>query len=196
MDVHNSRYGRMLEIKNIVNREIKQNPKKEYWIQMQLQMEVCNLNECDFLETRFIEYTSEEEYLMDGDEITTENDKFKGKILLFYDNNKPIYEYYVPEIHKNYEIWESEQFTSHSDHLFMKTIFWKLDEFSCILVLRNKKWFNSAVKIMEDVWNIIEDEKNNGYEHRAPTKRVRKNSISSSDSKCLINISNKLKDNL
>ena len=30
-------------------------PKKEYWIQMQLQMEVCDLDECDFLETRFIE---------------------------------------------------------------------------------------------------------------------------------------------
>ena len=45
----------MLEIKNIVNREINGIPKKEYWIQMQLQMEVCDLGECDFLETRFKE---------------------------------------------------------------------------------------------------------------------------------------------
>ena len=49
-------YGRMLEIKNIVNRKIDGNPKFEYWIQMQLQMEVCNLDECDFLETQFVEY--------------------------------------------------------------------------------------------------------------------------------------------
>ena len=41
----NERFGRMLEIKNIVNREITKIPKKEYWIQMQLQMEVCDLNE-------------------------------------------------------------------------------------------------------------------------------------------------------
>ena len=50
------RYGRMLEIKNIVNRDINGIPKFEYWIQMQIQMEVCDLNECDFLETRFTEY--------------------------------------------------------------------------------------------------------------------------------------------
>jgi putative phage-type endonuclease len=49
------RYGRMLEIKNPVSREITGIPKKEYWTQMQLQMEVCDLDECDFLETKFKE---------------------------------------------------------------------------------------------------------------------------------------------
>ena len=39
------RYGRMLEIKNVVSRDINGIPKKEYWIQMQLQMEVCDLDE-------------------------------------------------------------------------------------------------------------------------------------------------------
>ena len=51
VDPTSDRYGRMLEIKNIVNREITGIPKKEYCIQSQLQMEVCELNECDFLET-------------------------------------------------------------------------------------------------------------------------------------------------
>ena len=36
------RFGRMLEVKNIVNREINGIPKLEYWVQMQLQMEVCD----------------------------------------------------------------------------------------------------------------------------------------------------------
>jgi hypothetical protein len=52
----------MIEIKNIVNREINGNPKMEYWIQMQIQMEVCGLNECDFIETKFVEYDGEEYY--------------------------------------------------------------------------------------------------------------------------------------
>ena len=47
-DINTPLFGRMLEIKNIVNREITGIPKFEYWIQMQLQMETCNLNECDF----------------------------------------------------------------------------------------------------------------------------------------------------
>ena len=67
VDINNDRFGRMLEIKNIVNREITQIPKKEYWIQMQLQMEVCDLNECDFLDTKFVEYENEEAFYDDGD---------------------------------------------------------------------------------------------------------------------------------
>ena len=67
------RFGRMLEIKNIVNRDIDGIPKKEYWIQMQLQMETCNLNECDFLETRFNEYDSFTSFNKDGDFNKSEN---------------------------------------------------------------------------------------------------------------------------
>ena len=48
-----SLFGRMLEIKNVVSREINGIPKEDYWIQMQLQMETCDLDECDFLETGF-----------------------------------------------------------------------------------------------------------------------------------------------
>ena len=61
-DPSSSRYGRMLEIKNIVNREIDGIPKEEYWIQMQMQMETCQLDECDFLETRFKQYATEDEF--------------------------------------------------------------------------------------------------------------------------------------
>ena len=55
----------MLEVKNIYNRDIDGNPKEEYWIQMQIQLETCDLEICDFLETRFKEYELEEEYFED-----------------------------------------------------------------------------------------------------------------------------------
>jgi len=42
--------GRMLEIKNPFSREITRQIKDEYMYQMQLQLEVCNLPICDFLE--------------------------------------------------------------------------------------------------------------------------------------------------
>ena len=72
----------MLEIKNIVNREITGIPKKEYWIQMQVQMEVCELNECDFLETKFFEYESEEDFNSDGNFNYSENNSIKGFIFI------------------------------------------------------------------------------------------------------------------
>lgn len=66
-------YGYMLEIKNIVNRDIDGIPKKEYWIQTQIQMETCNLDNCHFVETRFkmfdsaeIFYTEREKYEYSG----------------------------------------------------------------------------------------------------------------------------------
>ena len=77
IDETSERYGRMLEIKNIVNREITGIPKNEYWIQMQLQMEVCGLDICDFLETRFKEYDDESTFYNDND------NKWKGVILHF-----------------------------------------------------------------------------------------------------------------
>ena len=40
--------GRMLEVKNMYNRDINGIPKEEYWIQMQIQLETCNLECCDF----------------------------------------------------------------------------------------------------------------------------------------------------
>ena len=52
-DVNNARYGRMIEVKNTVSRIITGIPTREYWIQMQIQMEVCDLDECDFIETKF-----------------------------------------------------------------------------------------------------------------------------------------------
>lgn len=183
----NERYGRMLEIKNIVNREITQIPKKEYWIQMQLQMEVTRLNECDFLETRFVEYNDVDAY--DAD-LSTED---KGIILMFYEKHDPLYEYYVPQFHGEYEAWEEKIFKKHEGHIFMKSIYWKLDEFSCILVLRNKKWFASALPDMECLWNTVLKERVSGYEHRAPKRRVRKNSFNTTGPKCLIQITSDVK---
>ena len=85
VDPNSNRFGRMLEIKNIVNREINGIPKKEYWIQMQMQMECCNLFETDFLECRFKEYADYNEFIKDGDSFDkTENGKYKGVMLQFY----------------------------------------------------------------------------------------------------------------
>ena len=80
VDPLTSRFGRMIEVKNIVNRDITGIPKEEHWIQMQIQMETCDLNECDFIETRFKEYeTSDEFYKFNRD---TENRVQKSLIII------------------------------------------------------------------------------------------------------------------
>jgi len=190
------RYGRMLEIKNIVNREITGIPKMEYWIQMQIQMETCDLNECDFLETRFKEYESYDDFINDPDFISdSDHNKYRGIIVHFEKDGLPIYEYHnfgmtLPEI----LVWEQEQMSKYADITWIKTNYWKLDEISCVLVLRNKLWFQKAQPYIKILWDIISIEKYQDFSHRAP--KSRKKNITCPDnsdnqiikSKCLIEL--------
>jgi putative phage-type endonuclease len=188
-DPNSPRFGRMIEVKNIVNREITGIPKLEYWIQMQFQMEVCKLNECDFLETRFKEYETIEEFEEDGTFNRTANGKEKGIILYFIKEGQPHYEY-APFMSTREEFikWEKTIMQKNSELTWMQNLYWRLDEISCILVLRNKLWFNSCLYKLNTFWSIIEREKITGYEHRAPKK---KNKLISTPqitvSKCIIN---------
>jgi putative phage-type endonuclease len=192
VESNTGRYGRMLEIKNIVNREINGIPKKEYWVQMQLQMEVCDLDQCDFLETKFTEYPDYESYKNDsslatfqGEEfnsyVTTSNGDYKGIIIYFHTKEgKPHYEYmplncWTPEDVSNWEEITMNKYESEPyNYTFMKFIYWKLDKLSCVLVLRNPDWFKNNVGQLEKVWKTIEQERLTGYEHRAPVKREKK----------------------
>ena len=189
------RYGRMLEIKNIVNREINGIPKLEYWIQMQIQMEVCNLNECDFLETKFVEYSSKEEYDMDGSFNYTEDNKLKGIIMLFNQNDTPLYVYAPLHMSSNeFEKWEEKMMETYSDLVWIQNIYWKLNEISCVLVLRNKLWFSQAIPVLNELWNTIQREKISGHEHRAPKRKINRKHMNEDEpddikNKCLINIS-------
>ena len=169
-DSNSKLFGRMLEIKNVVSREITGIPKMEYWIQMQLQMEVCNLNECDFLEMKFIEYTNEEEYLDDNDV------KYKGIILQYLKEESPYY-VYAPFMLNNlnsesYKAWEDNEKNKNKDYEFIKRIYWKIEKISNILVLRNKLWFKNVQPLIEDFWNILVYERESGkYKERQKNKR-------------------------
>lgn len=173
-------YGRMLEVKNIFNREINGIPKLEYWIQMQLQMEVCELNECDFLETRFVEYqctdemSAAEHYEADGEFHETEEGQPKGIIMYFIKDGLPLYEYAPIGLSmKEFQKWEARIMNVHEKLTWVKNIYWRLDEISCVLVLRNKMWFDCALPILDNLWETIERERKEGYEHRAPNRKVK-----------------------
>lgn len=189
-------YGRMLEIKNIVNREITGIPKKEYWIQTQLQMEVCDLDECDFLETKFTEYENFKEFCDDGNEEKTVKGEFKGIIMYFNTKEgKPFYLYKPLELLNYTEIdnWEEKMIEKYESEehnmLWIKNHYWKLEKLSCVLILRNRKWFQDNIAQLEKVWDIILKERETGYEHRAPVKRVKKDVVSKSEFQgCLLNI--------
>ena len=173
-DENSPLYGRMLEIKNVVSREIDSIPMPAYWIQMQLQMEVCNLNECDFLETKFTEYLSQEDYL---DDIS---DKHRGFIMQFCDTNGDVHYEYPPFAmnkidNAEYNTWTQGQILKNNNKTYVRNIYWKLEVVSCVLVLRNKLWFKNVQPYIEIFWKNLIDEKESGiYAERISKKQKMK----------------------
>jgi putative phage-type endonuclease len=166
-------YGRMLEIKNPVSRVITGEPTLEYWIQMQLQMEVCGLNACDFLETRFVEYPTHEAFMADGTFTTSADGKPKGVILFFYKEGKYDYEY-APygATEEVVAEWETMQ-TAVEGRELAQTLYWKLEQVSCVVVQRNTAWFEAHRPQMALFWETVVKERENGkWTERMPVKKV------------------------
>jgi len=220
-DIESPRYGRMLEIKNIVNREIDGIPKKEYWIQMQLQMKVCDLDECDFLETQFIEYADQEAFKEDvnpeeiyeddyGNEFVnvcmSKDLKHKGIIIYFHTKEGKPYYVYKPlaiiepsHIQKWEEIMLDLYQSDKYKYTYIKFIYWKLEIMSCVLVLRNRQWFEDNIWELEALWDTVLAERVSGFEHRAPNRKTKNNAFdilqqsSKQQSKCLLKFNNIIK---
>lgn len=171
--------GRMIEIKNVVSREITQTPKMEYYIQMQLQMEVCNLDECDFVETKFVEYDNVDDF---------EKDKYKiekGMIMVLIQDNKTLlYEYsplfenrrtrldlFIQSVYDKYHL--NMDTMEHNGVRWFRNVYWKLETYSCVYVPRSKAWFQEAFPKMQECWNTIEKERNeeNAYLKYKPRSR-------------------------
>ena len=196
-----NRYGSMLEIKNVVSRNITGIPKKEYWIQMQLQMEVCDLDKCDFLETKFVEYPDRYAYNDDINDnyqntCLTKDGKQKGIIIYFHTKEgNPFYVYKPLDLIQAFQIQEWEEnivslYQEQYKYTFLKFIYWKLDVFSCVLVLRNREWFKNCISQIEKTWKIIEEERISGYVHRAPNKKIKNDTakpyVNNESSGCLL----------
>jgi hypothetical protein len=150
------------------------------------------MEECDFVETRFKEYEHAQDYYddvqidyayasakHDCDDCGCE----RGIILYFADlrTRKPHYEYMPMEYRdvETQEAWVSntiarfDKSPSQSEYIWIRNIYWKLDQYSCVLVKRNHAWFNDyAAPRLERVWRTIESERITGYDHRAPKKRT------------------------
>lgn len=179
-------YGMMLEIKNIVNREITGIPSMAYWVQMQVQMEVCDLENCHFIETQFREH---------AEAVTTADDDaetkfyasipkylYNGVILYFvkrdFVDNSPKYMYLpldTPLEKPAIEVWIAEKKRELGEtHVLYRRIYWYCETFSCILVKRNRDWFAAAEPLIRDFWDVVLKERATGHEHRLPKKRAPK----------------------
>jgi hypothetical protein len=192
IDPMNKRFGRMLEIKNV--QTITENPKIEYWTQTQLQMEVCDLNECDFLETRFEEISPTEyaQYRIQDVENHVLRDWERGEqgdihvlegmtgmYLAFLENGWPKYVYrpLMCADGDDTSLWIHQQMrqSARKKWEFYNIYYWRLSGVGCVMVPRNQKWFREHVDQLSELWKLILEERQTGsYALRAPKKRPSK----------------------
>jgi hypothetical protein len=102
--------------------------------------------------------------------------------------------------------WEEENQHKYHSMTWIKNCYWKLEKISCVLVLRNKQWFNDNISSLRNIWSIIEKERISGFEHRGPNKRIKQETneinnnsgclltLNKEDNKISINGSDKIND--
>lgn len=182
--------GRMLEIKCVVSRKINQTSNnvhevipEHYFPQPQIQMQCCDLDECDFWQCNIKEYNSRQEFIDDTDF----NEPFRSKktglekgviIQLMpikeikcksvndmdearYDHAKWIYPKSIEMSPYDCDKWIAETCTNYrenpefSNYIVDKIVYWKLVESRCITTKRDDNWFEKQLPILERIWNYV-----------------------------------------
>lgn len=189
--IHKTKFvGRMLEIKCPYIRKIKMSGEIideicpiYYWVQTQLQLECCDLEECDFWQCEIKEYESRHEFNNDTDK----NEPFRSKTtgfekgciiqLLPKDKMKDIIEgnyndivyghskyIYAPKIEMSphdCDIWIAETLdnmqreSKYNKYFFDKVIYWKLITSKNVLINRDRKWFADNLPTYSRMWNYV-----------------------------------------
>lgn len=169
IDKSSNLYGTMIEIKNPISREITGNPKMDYWVQMQMQMEVCDLDNCLFLETHISYYDTYNEYITDGSFQISSDGYHKGIISEYKGEFAPHYEYLrFNATEEEYDSWKPE-----TEFEWVRNWYWKMDKVSCVLVKRNRDWFKTVIPEFCRVWgDIVKERVTDDYSHRLPHQRT------------------------
>jgi putative phage-type endonuclease len=139
--------GVMLEIKCPKRRQITGVPPLYYWIQMNIQLEVANLDNCDFLECDILEIPIED----------WRNYKTEEKGLLIECGNE-VFKYLprIPMTDSQMEKWAEENCEEGETICYYAII-----QSSLITVKRNKTWFENVKEDIRETWaefmNLIEE---------------------------------------
>lgn len=156
--------GIMVEFKAPWKRKIDGNIPEQYELQMQGQMAVCELNECDYVECDMQTFENLEDYIasMHVDEI-----RDHGIIIEEFDiingvkTHKEFYyspEYYIPI--QNSEWCDQIIKDNHNDNKVFDVYYWKLRKINIQRVYFDENRWNGIKPEIEKFWNEVEEIRN------------------------------------
>lgn len=141
--------GVMLEIKCPKSRKIDPRaPPFYYYVQMQIQMECTNLEECDFLECEIKEFETEEEWKS----FILEENQYRGIVLGVPDN------FIYPPDHLQTDDDYIEWKNTYSN---IPISYYVIHKYNIIRVKRDREWFQNVRGDIKEVWEIIQKLQNN-----------------------------------
>jgi putative phage-type endonuclease len=160
--------GRMLEIKCPPKRNFTKEVPKHYWMQMQGQLEVCDLEECDFFQVKLEEYSDVKEYesdiLHDNGIIhgiihgKTKEGLPKGLLIAYTEKGSDNILYkYSPFLASLDTIlnWRDEILKEIKDYTIYEQKWWKITRYECTLVRRDPEWWISVVPDIIQFWKDV-----------------------------------------
>ena len=174
--------GTMVEIKCPLSRKIFGIPGINYWHQMQQQLHVCELEKCDFVECKIVEYNW---YEFKEDKINN-NTEYEIGIIIEYvnvsddvDNFNQYGWIYAPldlslEEYVEWISIEKEKINNDSDKQFSRIIPWKLLLYSVCEIYKHQNWWNNYGLEILKFWDELEILKMNGYDQIIPKKKEKK----------------------
>lgn len=182
--------GRMLEIKCPYRRKINTEGEIKdhicpiyYWDQVQLQLECCNLEECDFWQCNIYEYSSRSKFLEDTDLTepfrSKETGLEKGCVIQLlkkikagesmdnynetvYNNSTFVYPDKVEMSPYDVDVWIANKMEEirydeqYKDYYIDKIIYWRLNNAHSCTIIRERDWFTSRLPTMKKIWNYVE----------------------------------------
>jgi putative phage-type endonuclease len=180
--------GRMIEIKCVTRRIINTTGAVDgeicphhYWIQVQLQLECCKLDDCDFWQCKIVEIPREEWKKEIGEagmsrktgqemgciiELMPRDKMQKGQFCKY--EGKCLYPPSVGMSRKELDQWVKEQKheirngknfpDGEGDHWydFHQVLYWRLEKSHCELIKRDQEWFKEAYPRLKKVWKYVE----------------------------------------
>jgi putative phage-type endonuclease len=186
-DINLNNYGRMVEIKCPFKRKINMSGPIDdhicphyYWIQIQLQLECCDLEYCDFWQCDIQEYNTIEEWMkpvetnhrIEQNELSGIKDEWSYGFVLQYkmnnykkrsDTDKEVFcsKYiYAPNHLGDYQtkILLANKMKEENDipgFTFDKILYWRIVNSHCCEIKRDRKWFTDKYPIFKEVWDRI-----------------------------------------
>lgn len=157
--------GVMVEIKCPFKRKINGEIPMQYYYQMQGQLDVCGLCDCDYLECEFVEYSNMDEFLADcsvEDPRYTHDFKEKGVFIEYRKafDSTPYYVYGPHVVSADmYVQWVEATTTElHSQQKVdaVYPTFWRLQTYMCQRVVKDAAFIEEKYKELEIVWNKIQ----------------------------------------